>query len=73
LSTQIRNKVKVNATKPYTSFSHISINSLTILTVIMAPRSPYKALFIDTSHISRQSIMTEISGKSVGIYHGTVY
>ena len=56
-----------------TSFGHISINSLTILTVSMATESPQKDLSINTSHVSRQSIMAEISGRSTGNHHGTVY
>ena len=36
-----------------TSFSHISINSLTILTVLTAMESPQKDLSIDASHVSR--------------------
>ena len=55
-----------------TSFSHISINYLTILTVSMATESPWKDLSIDTSHISKQSILAEILGRSTGNYHSTV-
>jgi len=36
-----------------TSFSHISINSLSILMVSMAMESPQKNLLIDVSHILR--------------------
>jgi len=46
---------------------------LTILTVSMATESPQKDLSINTSHVSRQSIMAEISGRSTGNHHGTVY
>jgi len=56
-----------------TSFDHISINSSSILTVSMATESPWKDLSIDTSHVSRQSIMAEILGRSTGNHHGTVY
>ena len=56
-----------------TSFSHISINSSSILTVSMAMESPWKDLSIDTSHVSRQSIMAEILGRSTGNHYGTVY
>ena len=56
-----------------TSFSHISINSLTISTVSMAPESSQKYLSIDTSHILRHSIMAEILGRSTDNHHGTVY
>jgi len=49
-----------------TSFSHISINSLTILTVLTALESPLKDLSIDTSHVSRQSMMAKILGRSTG-------
>ena len=34
-----------------TSFSYISINSLMILTVLMAPESPQEDLLINTSHV----------------------
>jgi len=56
-----------------TSFGHISINSLMILTVSMAVESPQKDLLIDTSYVSRQSILAKISGRSTGNYHSTVY
>jgi len=56
-----------------TSFGHISINSSMILTVLMAMESPQKDLLIDASHVSRQSILAEISGRSTGNYYGTVY
>jgi len=56
-----------------TSFGHISISSLTIPTVSMAPKSPWKDLSIDTSHISKWSVMAEILGRSTGNHHGTVY
>ena len=51
-----------------TSFSHISINSLTILTVSMATESPWKDLLIDTSHISKWSVLAEILGRSTSNY-----
>ena len=56
-----------------TSFGHISINSSSILTVSMATESPWKDLSIGTSHVSRQSIMAEILGRSTGNHHGTIY
>ena len=56
-----------------TSFGHISINSPLILTASMATESPWKDLSIGTSHVSRQSIMAEILGRSTGNHHGTVY
>ena len=56
-----------------TSFGHISINSLTILMVSMAPKSPWKDLSIDTSHVLRQSIMVEILGRSTGNHYSTIY
>ena len=56
-----------------TSFGHISINSSTILIVLIAPKSPQKDLSIDTSHILRHSIMAEILGRSIDNHHGTVY
>jgi len=56
-----------------TSFGHISINSLSILTVSMATESPWKDLSIGTSHVSRRSVTAEILGRSTGNHHGTVY
>ena len=56
-----------------TSFSHISINSPSILTVSMATESPWKDLSIGTSHISRRSVTAEILGRSTGNHYGTVY
>ena len=56
-----------------TSFGHISINSSSILTVSMATKSPWKDLSIDTSHVSRRSIMAEILGRSTGNHHSTIY
>jgi len=56
-----------------TSFSQISINSLTILMVSMAPESPWKDLSINTSHVSKQSIMAKILGRSISNYYSTIY
>jgi len=56
-----------------TSFGHISINSSKILIVLMASKSPWKDLLIDTSHVSRQSMMTKISGRSTGNYYSIIY
>jgi len=56
-----------------TSFSHISINSSTILMVLKATTSPQKDLLIDASHVSRQSIMAEISSRSTSNYYVTIY
>jgi len=56
-----------------TSFGHISINFLTILTVSIAMESPQKDLSINASHISRQSILAKISGRSIDNYYSTVY
>jgi len=56
-----------------TLFGHISINSLTILTVLMAMESPQKDLLINTSHILKQSVLAKISGRSTGNHYGTVY
>jgi len=56
-----------------TSFGYISINYLTILTVLMAMENPWKDLLIDTSHVSKQSVLAEILGRSTGNYHGTIY
>jgi len=39
----------------------------------MAIKSPYKDLSIDASHISRQSILAKILGRSIGDYYNTVY
>jgi len=56
-----------------TSFGHIFTNSSTILTVSMATESPQKDLPINTSHTSKQSVLAEISGRSTGNHHGTIY
>jgi len=56
-----------------TSFGHISINSLTILTVSIATESPQKDLLVDASYISRQSIFAEILSRSTGNHHVTIY
>ena len=56
-----------------TSFGHISINSLMILTVSMATESPQKDLLIDASYVLRQSILVKILGRSTGNHYGTVY
>jgi len=56
-----------------TSFSHISINSSSILTVSMATESPQKDLLINASHILRQSILAKILSRSTGNYYVTVY
>ena len=56
-----------------TSFSYISINSLTILMVSKATESPQKDLSINTSHVSRQSILAEILSRSTGNYYVTIY
>jgi len=56
-----------------TSFGHISINSSSILMVSMATKIPWKDLLINTSHVSRQSIMAKILGRSTSNHHGTVY
>jgi len=44
-----------------------------ILTVSMAMESSQKDLLIDASHISRQLILAEISGRSTGNHYGTIY
>jgi len=67
---------QMSSTRPLvsqTSFGHISINSSSILTVLMATESPWKDLSIGISHVSRRSIMAKILGRSTGNYHGTVY
>jgi len=56
-----------------TLFGHISINSSMILMVSMATESPQKDLLIDASHVLRQSILAEISGRSTSNHYGTVY
>jgi len=56
-----------------TSFSHISINSLTILMVLKATESPQKDLLIIASHVSRQSILAEILSRSTGNHYVTIY
>ena len=56
-----------------TSFGHISTNSSTILTVVMATESPWKDLSIDTSHASKRSVLAEILGRLTSNHYGTVY
>ena len=56
-----------------TSFGHISTDSLTILTVLMATESPWKDLLIGTSHALKWSVLAEILGRSTGNHHGTIY
>jgi len=56
-----------------TLFGPISINSSIIFTVLIATRSPWKDFSINTSYILGQLILAEISGKSIGNYHGTIY
>ena len=56
-----------------TSFGHISTNSSTILTVLMATESPWKDLSIDTSHASKWSVLAKILGRSTSNHYGTVY
>jgi len=56
-----------------TSFSHISINSSMILTVLEATKSPQKDLSINASHVLRQSILAKILSRSTGNYHVTIY
>ena len=56
-----------------TAFGHISTNSSTILTVLMATESLWKDLSIDTSHVSKWSVLAEILGRSTGNYYGTIY
>jgi len=56
-----------------TSFSHISINSLTILMVLKAMESPQKDLLINASHVLKQSILAKISSRSTSNHYVTVY
>jgi len=56
-----------------TSFGYISINSLMISMVLMVLESPWKDLPLDTSHVSRQSILAKLLSKSIDNYHGTTY
>jgi len=56
-----------------TSFGHISINSLMILMVSKAIKSPQKDLFINASHISRQSILAKILSRSTSSHYVTIY
>jgi len=44
-----------------------------ILIVLMAPKSPWKYISINTSYVSKQSIMAKILGKSTDNHYGTVY
>jgi len=39
--------------------------------VSMAPKSPWKDFSIDTNHVSKQSIMAKILGRSTSNHHGT--
>jgi len=56
-----------------TSFGHISINSLMILMVLMAMKSPWEDLFINTGYVSKRSVLAEILGRSTGNHYGTIY
>ena len=56
-----------------TSFGHISISSSMIPMILMVPESPWKYFSIDTSHISKRSVMAEILGRSTSNHHGTIY
>ena len=80
LSTWTWSRFKLPWLKSYTqgnlsqtSFKPISTNSSTILIVSTAMESPYKDFSINTSHISRQSILAKISGRSVDNHYGTIY
>ena len=44
-----------------------------ILTVSTATESPWKDLSIDTSHISKQSVLAKILGRSTGNYYSIIY
>ena len=70
---RIKLKLTITDLVSQTSFGHISISSSTILTVSMAPESPWKDLSIDTSHISKQSVKAKILGRSTSNYYGTIY
>jgi len=48
-----------------TSFSHILINSSMFFTILTTPKSSYKDLLINTSHVSRRSILAKLLRKSV--------
>jgi len=65
LKQQIRLTINVSQT----SFSHISINSSTILMVSTATESPQKDLLVNASYVSRQSILAEILSRSTGNCH----
>jgi len=65
--------VKIPLPLSQTSFGHISINSLTILTVLRATESPQKDLLINASHVPRQSILAEILSRSTGNHYVTIY
>ena len=56
-----------------TSFGHISINSLMILMVLMATERPQRDLSIDTSNVSKRSVLAEILGRSTSNHYGTIY
>ena len=66
-------KLIPNVILSQTSFGHTSISSLTIPMVLMEPKSPWKDLSIDTSHVLKWSVMAKILGRSTGNYHGTIY
>ena len=51
----------------------ISPSNLWQFPVSMAPKSPWKDLLINTSHVSKRSIVAEILGRSTGNHYGTVY
>ena len=40
--------------------------------VLMTMKSPWKDLLINASHVLRQSILVEISGRSTGNYYSTI-
>ena len=77
LSDQPNNFLAVNLSSnsllSQTSFDHISINSSTILTALIAMESPQKDLSIDASHVSRQSVLAEILSRSTSNHYVTVY
>ena len=56
-----------------TSFSYISINSSTILTVLKATESPQKDFLINASYVSRQSILAKILSRPTSNHYITVY
>ena len=70
-TSQKKDQIFLDFKVSQTSFGHISTNSLTILTVLMATESPWKDLSIDTSYALKQSVLAEILGRLTSNCKGT--